>query len=284
MIFVKFAKLVLTGVFGTLITSLLFPIMAAERNDIRSCYDFAKIDLQTAIPVAGRNLFVAIDGTFSPDINIKKLVHKKVHLFLQPGDTITIISFSAYIKDFYTDILFSGRLDTDIADRNDVSKKHLMTFDSCMKKQTQFVRGTIDAHIKHAFKASDVDVPKTEIISNLSQMIAPLVAKDKEVERRVLLLVSDMIENSDVTSFYSKNTLKEIISDLELQKIQKANMLSDFNQADIYVLGAGWIPTKSKGFRGGQLMLPLKQFWQKYFELSHAKLKEFGQPMLMTDM
>ncbi|NSM23361.1 hypothetical protein HT094_02770 [Shewanella sp. ZOR0012] len=61
-------------------------------------------------------------------------------------------------------------------------------------------------------------------------------------------------------------------------------MLSDFKQADIYVLGAGWVPATSKGFRGGQVMLPLKQFWQQYFEASNAQLKEFGQPVLMSDM
>ncbi len=69
-----------------------------------------------------------------------------------------------------------------------------------------------------------------------------------------------------------------------MQKVQKANMLSDFKQADIYVLGAGWVPATSKGFRGGQVMLPLKQFWQQYFEASNAQLKEFGQPVLMSDM
>lgn len=279
----KLAKLVVTGLFGTLAISMCLPAMAAERNDIKSCYEFAKIAPLTAKTVSGRHLFVAIDGTFSPDINIKQLVHEKVHLFLQAGDKITIISFSAYVKDFYTDVLFSGRLDTDIADRDDVSKKNLMAFDNCMNKQAQFVRSKIDAHIKHAFKPNDVDLPKTEILSNLSQVIAPQVAADTE-GRRVLLLVSDMVENSDVTSFYSKNTLKVIEPEQEMLKIQKANMLSDFKQADIYVLGAGWVPATSKGFRGGQVMLPLKQFWQQYFESSHAELKGFGQPVLMTDM
>ena len=37
------------------------------------------------------------------------------------------------------------------------------------------------------FKPNDVDLPKTEILSNLSQVIAPQVAADTE-GRRVLLL------------------------------------------------------------------------------------------------
>lgn len=279
----KLAQFMRGGLLSALALAWCVPAVAAERNDIKSCYDFAKIDPSTAKVVSGRHLFVAVDGTFSPDINIKKLVHEKVHLFLQPGDKITIISFSAYVKDFYTDVLFSGRLDTDIADRDDVSKKSLMTFDNCMAKQTQFVKTKVDTHIKNAFKPNDADVPKTEIITNLSQVIAPQVAVNQE-ERRVLLLVSDMVENSDVTSFYSKNTLKVITPEQEMQKVQKANMLSDFKQADIYVLGAGWVPATSKGFRGGQVMLPLKQFWQQYFEVSNAQLKEFGQPVLMSDM
>ncbi|WP_165900088.1 hypothetical protein [Shewanella fodinae] len=279
----KLAQFMWGGLFSTLALAWCMPAIAAERNDIKSCYDFAKIESSTAKVVSGRHLFVAIDGTFSPDINIKKLVHEKVHLFLKPGDKITIISFSAYVKDFYTDVLFSGKLDTDIADRDDVSKKSLMIFDNCMVKQAQFVKTKVDTYIKNAFKPNDVEVPKTEIITNLSQVIAPQVAVNQG-ERRLLLLVSDMVENSDITSFYSKNSLKVIAPKQEMQKIQKANMLSEFKQADIYVLGAGWVPATSKEFRGGQVMLPLKQFWQQYFEESNAQLKEFGQPVLMSDM
>lgn len=266
-----------------LIMPSFFPAMAMDRNDIKSCYDFAKINSDKALIVPGRNLFVAIDGTFAPDINIKQSVHKKVHMFLQPGDKITIITFSAYVKDFYTDVLFSGRLDTDIAKRDEVSKKNLLVFDSCMNKQTQFVKNKVDTYIKNAFKPNDISVPKTEIISTLSQVIAPQIAAETE-GRKLLLLVSDMVENSDLTSFYSNNTLKVIEPEQEIQKVEKMNMLADFLKADIYIIGAGWVPQVSKGFRGSQVMVPLKQFWQKYFELSNAQLKEFGQPMLMMDM
>ncbi|AZG74131.1 hypothetical protein [Shewanella livingstonensis] len=257
--------------------------VAAERNDIKSCYDYAKVNPQTATQVAERHLFVAIDGTFSPDMNIKKLVHQKVQLFLQPGDKITIINFSAYVEDFYTNILFTGKLDTDIEDRDDVSKKLLRKFDNCMNQQGTFVQRKVDSSIIQSFKKDAVDVPKTEILSNLSQVIAPIVAADSE-GRRVLLLVSDMVENSDVTSFYASNSLKTIAPEQEITKVTQANMLSDFNQADIYVLGAGWIASDTKGFRGGEKMLPLKQFWSQYFKQSNAKLKAFGQPVLMVDM
>lgn len=256
---------------------------AADRNDIKSCYDYARVDPQTAINVPSRHLFVAIDGTFSPDMNIKKLVHQKVQLFLQPGDEITIINFSAYVEDFYTNILFTGKLDTDIKNRDDVSKKLLRKFDNCMNQQGTYVQRKVDSSIIKSFKKDAVDVPKTEILSNLSQVIAPIVAVDSE-GRRVLLLVSDMVENSNVTSFYASNSLKTIAPEQEITKVTQANMLSDFNQADIYVLGAGWIASDTKGFRGGEKMLPLKQFWSQYFKQSNAKLKAFGQPVLMVDM
>ncbi|MCT8985799.1 hypothetical protein [Shewanella phaeophyticola] len=256
---------------------------AAERNDIKSCYDYARVDPKTASSVPQRHLFVAIDGTFSPDINIKKLVHQKVHLFLQPGDKVTIINFSAYVEDFYTNILFTGKLDTDIANRDDVSKKLLRKFDHCMSQQGAYVKRRVDSSIISSFKKDDVNVPKTEILSNLSQVIAPIIAADND-GRRLLLLVSDMVENSDVTSFYASNSLKTIAPEQEIAKVTKANMLSNFNQADIYVLGAGWITSDTKGYRGGDKMLPLKQFWSQYFDQSNAKLKAFGQPVLMVDM
>ncbi len=268
--------------FAVLFTSMQIAC-AAERNDIKSCYDYARINPQTAVTVPNRHLFVAIDGTFSPDMNIKNLVNQKVQLFLQPGDEITIINFSAYVEDFYTNILFTGKLDTDIKNRDDVSKKLLRKFDSCMKQQGTYVQRKVDTSIIKSFKKDSIEVPKTEILSNLSQVIAPIVAADSE-GRRVLLLVSDMVENSDVTSFYASNSLKTIAPEQELAKVTQANMLSDFNQADIYVLGAGWIASDTKAFRGGEKMLPLKQFWSQYFKQSNAKLKAFGQPVLMVDM
>jgi hypothetical protein len=280
---IKLLKFLGSSLFIGLVMSSLFPAIAMDRNDIKSCYDFAKINPESSLTVESRHLFVAIDGTFTPDINIKQSVHKKVQMFLQPGDKITIITFSAYVKDFYTDVLFSGRLDTDIANRDEVSKKNLLVFDNCMNKQTQFVKNKVDTYIKNAFKPNDISVPKTEIISTLSQVIAPQIAAETE-GRKLLLLVSDMVENSDLTSVYSNNTVKVIEPEQEIQKVEKMNMLADFLQADIYVIGAGWVPQASKGFRGSQVMVPLKQFWQKYFELSNAQLKEFGQPMLMMDL
>lgn len=271
------------SLFGLMLISSWHSVYAESRNDVKSCYDFAKIAPQTALTVDSRHLFVAIDSTFSPDLNIKKLVHEKVHSFLRPGDELTIISFSAYVQDLYTNVLFRGKLDTDIKERSGVSKKLLMTFDNCMNKQTAYVKRKIDSHLKNAFKLEGVDVPKTEIISNLSQVIAPIMIPDNST-RRVLLLVSDMVENSDVTSFYANNNLKTINPEQEIAKVQKASMLGDFNRAEVYVLGAGWLPKNVKGFRGGETMMPLKLFWSKYFETSNAKLKAFGQPILMVDM
>ena len=276
-------SITLIGLCCALVISSFQVAYGADRNDIKSCYDYAKLDPKTATTVPNRHLFVAIDGTFSPDLNIKKLVHQKVQLFIQPGDEITIINFSAYVEDFYTSILFTGKLNTDIRDRDDVPKKLLRKFDHCMSQQSAYVQRKVDSNIMQSFKPESIDVPKTEILSNLSQVIAPIIAADNQ-GRSVLLLVSDMVENSDVTSFYASNTLKTIMPEQEIAKVKQANMLSNFNQADIYVLGAGWIASDTKGFRGGEKMLQLKQFWSQYFEHSNAKLKAFGQPVLMVDM
>ncbi|MFO6424083.1 hypothetical protein [Motilimonas sp. KMU-193] len=258
-------------------------IHANQRNDIPGCYEYAKIDRQTERQQQSRELVVAIDATFAPDVPLKKQVHEKVHRFIKPGDSVNVVSFSAYVGNNYTQVLFSGRLDNDIAERDQISKKALKKFDSCMQKQRAFVKKSLDQAIKSSFKPDGVEVPKTELITNLSQVIAPMLASSSAQSKR-LLLVSDMVENSTATSFYSKNQLRVIEPKQELAKVESAGLTANFSQSDIYIIGAGWLPTESKGFRGSDVMLPLKEFWQLYFNASQAQLKGFGQPALIEDL
>ena len=256
---------------------------AEMRNDIPSCYEYAKVDRNLAQPLTSRSLTVAIDGTLSPDIGLKRSVHNKVHNYLQPGDQVTVIGFSAYVGDNYTEIKFTGLLDPALSDRDSIGKKTLTRFDACMDKQQAFVRKNIDEAIKSSFKSDNVSVPKTELINNISELIAPIVAIGSSAERK-LLLVSDMLENSDITSFYQSGGLKQFNAEKELTKVAQAQMLTDFSGANVYVIGAGWLPEGNRGFRGGKAMKEIKNFWDGYFTQSNARLAAFGQPSLLTEL
>ena len=95
-----------------------------------------------------------------------------------------------------------------------------------------------------------------------------------------------MLENSTITSFYSKGVTRLIQSDTELNKIQKENLFSNFDNSEIYVIGTGLIASKenNKTYRDPKILGSLKDFWTKYFAKSNGNLVEMGQPALKNDI
>ena len=259
---------------------------AEPRNDIPSCYQ--SIDLKKTNTDQGRELIVVIDGTFDPDVNLKKSVHEKVQRYISPNDRIRVVSFSSYIGSEYTQLRFSGELESAIpkGERNSISKKILRQIDSCIAKQMAFSRRSIDSAIKDGFKPADIEVPKSEIIGNLSRVLNSLLLPNPNSSQpKTVLLVSDMLENSDITSFYKSNSVKTINVETEMKKIKAGNYFTDWYGAKVYVIGAGWVHKKYRdGFRGSHIMASLEAFWHEYFELSGAKLVAFGQPVLIQEL
>lgn len=259
---------------------------ADVRNDIPSCY--RSINPATPVAEAGRELIVVIDGTFDPDVNLKKSVHAKVQNFIAPNDRVSIVSFSSYIGDAYTKLHFSGKLEPVIAEdkRSTISKKLLRQLDGCMEKQMAFTRKSIDEAIMAGFKPADLEVPKSEIIGNLSRVLGSLLPPEEDGQPpKTVLLVSDMLENSDITSFYKAGGVKAINVSAEIEKVKSGQYFSDWYGANVYVIGAGWVHQKYRnGFRGSDVMRSLESFWSQYFELSSANLVAFGQPVLMREL
>jgi len=95
-------------------------------------------------------------------------------------------------------------------------------------------------------------------------------------------LVSDMIEHSSITSFYSKGNLKKVNADKEMKKVKSSGSMANFAGADVFVIGAGIVG--KKGYRDAKTLKMLSTFWEKYFAATHANLKAFGTPMLLEDI
>jgi len=259
---------------------------AEIRNDIPSCYKSVNLEIPEADQ--GRELIVVLDGTFDPDVNLKKSVHGKVQRYIKPNDRVSVVSFSSYIGDAYTQLRFSGKLEPIIPkrERSAISKKVLRQIDGCMANQMAFARRSIDEAIKSGFKPAGTEVPKSEIIANLSRVLDSLLQPDSEQSKlKTVLLVSDMLENSDITSFYRSGGVKAINVDAEIEKVKTGGHYTTWHGARVYVVGAGWVHQKyRKGFRGSNVMVSLEMFWRNYFELSGADLIAFGQPILMREL
>lgn len=272
--------------FKSLLLALAFvpaALVAAERNDVPSCYAQTKIEQFRSAP-SGRMLTVVVDQTTPLTQDLQKTAWGHIKRFLQPGDKLRLYSFSAYLDGHYTRLQFAGELEKPIdpAVLGDVPMMASRKFDSCMKGQPTVFYQRFGKAFASAMGKSSSDIPRSEILFSLKSIGDDLKSAEG-VNENVILLMSDMLEYSDFGSFYSNNGIREINPQVELAKVEKQNLLADFGGARVYVHGAAFVPTQIKnGYRSGKMIQNLEGFWSQYFAKSNAALKGFGNPELTS--
>ncbi len=250
---------------------LLFFGFLAFLNAVPSCYEIYKITKQSQIDTA---VFVLIDETTPFNKTLKEQILSNVLAFTQSSNHIFIGKFSSLIGEKYNETLFETTLDAHLSEdeRFEINKSLLLKIDKCLKDQIGFVRESVKNSINSAF--SKDNIAKSDIFFALQDFakssIEPLNAK-----RKIVILASDMLENSALTSFYAKNSPRQI----EVKK----ELFADFGEAEIFVIGAG-LNANSKSYVNTKILANLKAFWQEYFAKSNAVLKEFGTPALKTSI
>lgn len=273
------SKIVLVTLLG------FFSVLAQASQTSSSCYH-SKLPAQNTTPQT--ELFIVVDQTTLLDDGLKQSVANQIRPFLVAGNRVSVVVFSAYTQGRYTQILASSQLDhtLPLALRNSVSKPVLEKFDQCLNRQPAVAAQTIGAALRQGFEGISTDIAKSDIYASLKD-ISGLVRQSSSAQR-VVLLVSDMLENSSITSFYANNSVRKIDPTQELQLAEKNQLIADFAGARIYVLGAGLLPksgaTNKAQYRDPKTMQALSFFWKEYFQKSNAKLIEFGAPALLTQI
>ena len=261
---------------------------AAPQNQVPSCYAAnPKMGQKSAEPQ--RWLYLVIDQTVVLDDNLKSALADIIKHNLQVGMGFSVFGFSAFSQGHYMSHLATGVFEETISDkkiRDDVSVPALQKFDACMKGQYGYgVKLALDA-VGKALQGSSADLAKSDVISSLTE-ISHLV-KENPVKNKQVLLVSDMLENSTISSFYAKNAVRKIDAAKELKIVEGNNLLGDFAGAGVYVMGAGMMPEqkdahgKNALYRDPKTLAALKTFWEGYFSHSNATLQEFGAPELLS--
>ncbi len=112
--------------------------------------------------------------------------------------------------------------------------------------------------------------------------------RQSTAKRKIVLLASDMLENSSVSSFYANQAVRQITPEKELGLVKKNDLFGDFGGAEIYIIGAGLLAADGKTpkgvYRSPQVMGALKSFWSQWFEKSKAKLIGYGAPALLNQI
>lgn len=125
------------------------------------------------------------------------------------------------------------------------------------------------------FKEEKQSSNKSEILYTLRKISKKAVKRSK-AKQKIVVLLSDMLENSNYTSFYGKN-LKNLNIDHHLNIMKKNRLFGDFDNADIIVIGAGLVDKEQ--YRDGQDMDKLEVLWEEYFKKSNGNLVTFEQEL-----
>ncbi|RJF96003.1 hypothetical protein [Noviherbaspirillum saxi] len=257
--------------------------IAGQSDAVPSCYD-SKLPTKS-VPL-DTELFVAIDQSTLLDNALMQSVADNIRPLLAQNNGFSIITFSAYTQGRYMEVKVSGKLDPamDTSQRNDISKPLLAKFDQCMAKQAQYAGQLIGTALRNAFDGTSSEIAKSDVLGSLKAI--SLKVRESTARNKVVLLVSDMLENSSISSFYDKGqSVRKIDPAKEMKLAEESQMIGDFSGARIYVIGAGLLSddaNKSKRYRDPKTMQALSAFWQTYFEKSKGQLVEFGQPALLN--
>lgn len=266
--------------------ALCLPALAwsAERNDIPSCYAFVHMTEHQPKP-SGRELVVVVDQTTQLSADLRDTALRHALRFMRPGDSVLLYEFSAFLADNYMRLPFAGFVEAPLEGkiRNQVGMDSLRKLDKCLAEQRGFFVSKFTAAFTSSVAKPDTNIAKSEIVLSLRQIGADL--SRRPVPHRVVLLVSDMLENSDFGSFYANNAVRTIDPGAEMKKIEANKLLGDFSGADVYIHGAGLVTTSAKDtYRSGKAITALEQFWHSYFQQSKGTLKAFGAPALTVDL
>lgn len=264
-----------------LFTFVAMGALLLARNDVPSCYDALKI--VNPAPSVEKELFILVDQTTPLDKNIMIYTYKNMMKFIKNGYGVTIASFSANSNGKYTDVVYAGKLEALLPEssKHDIAKKVLRKYQGCMNGQYKYAKKKATKALVGVLKGANKNLPHSDIVKSLDD-ISKHIIKPSDASKKSVLLVSDMIEHSSITSFYSKGRLKKIDTKKELSKIKSSGHLADFAGADIYVIGAGIVG--KKGYRDAKTLKALTSFWEAYFSTTNANLKAFGTPMLLENV
>jgi hypothetical protein len=203
--------------------------------------------------------------------------------FIKNGYAVTIASFSANSNGKYTDVAYSGKLEALLANsaKHEIAKKVLRKYQSCMNGQYRYAKKKATKALVRVLKGANKKLPHSDIIKSLGD-ISKYIIKPSNSHKKVVLLVSDMMEHSSITSFYSKGSLKKVNVSTEMEKVKKSGYMADFANAEVFVIGAGMVGKNS--YRDSKTLKALTKFWEAYFAASNAQLKAIGTPMLLEDI
>lgn len=258
---------------------------AMQRNEFASCRAvFLRASSGEFVPQ--REYFILIDRTIQLDTVLGAKIAVRAARAVQPGDRVRIISFSALTQSNFTTDEFFGDLDREPSEdelENDIPARLVGAARKCFSRQRENARNKLRDTLEHLLATPAAETQRSQIMMALSNASRSLLRHTRT--RKIMLVVSDMLENSDIISFYRGGALDALDVDRAMALARRSNLLGDFSGATLFVAGAAAVPPDGP-VRTVKARQRLYAFWEKWFVASKGEmpLASWGDPDLVNDI
>lgn len=246
-----------------------------------SCY---KLVGQPA-PAATESLSVLIDDSVGFDDNIARRVTDMVTRWVQPGRHIEILTFAAHVSGHYAEVVAAGTVEPTPNDdfMDDMKRSDRGKFEHCIRQQLPTAKQSVARVVQEALSKQDKGVSNSDLLVNVSRATAHVASLP--MPKKTVLIVSDMLENSSISSFYEGGKVRKIDPAAELTKADKAGLTGTFANADVFIFGLGYLaaqgPAAKESYLDPKRSQPLVKFWSDYIVKSGGRVREIGVPLML---
>jgi len=233
----------------------------------------------------GAALFVLVDQSVNYDEALKAKTMELVRNWTAEGRAVEIYSFSSALPGRYTTRITGGRFDDQPSDEylDNLKRSDRERFISLHSRQPLIARKVVRLSLQEAFAGSRNEIQRTDIVRTMKEMSDYIRTYPGT---KSILLVSDMMENSSMASFYFKGRTRLIDPVREMQKFTARQMTGNFGgKVRVYILGLGFYgndasPAKSEQYLDVDRINAIAAFWRSWFRNSGAYVVETGKPMM----
>lgn len=234
-------------------------------------------------PQPAREIVLAFDETTVLPPSVASDFKRWVTTNLAPGDQITVILFSTFSRDRYLRVFAELQVpaDPDPASVKNMPMNRARDLTDCLTSMRSKARSDVSTAIDQAASQASPEISRSELLASLRE-IGPRL-QTSAARRKVLVLVTDGIEHSEIADFYENRNLRLINVDAELAKKKVTDVIAKLAGATVYIYGGG-LAANSGFARESPALLALETFWLRHVTASGGQLVAFGKPTILEPL
>lgn len=265
----------------SMVCASLFASVDSCREAYRVDREFLKNDFYDT------EVFVLVDESTYFDNEAQEDIYKKIVPFVKQNTRINIDSFTEYSKTRKNKDLGSYYIYSDLTndEKDEIGRTLLGSVKDCLDSAKVAAYSGIKKDLEKAFRKKNDNLKKSEILRNLRIYTRNNVRYSK-AKRKVVIILSDMLQNSEYMSFYKNGKVKLLDIDKELDNVKKNRLFSTFNGAEVYTYGLGLVEINSSkdSARNLRVLDGLIMFWEDYVSESGGIPKGFSSVNMNFDI